>query len=170
MLLALGGARSCWPRVDGRAARSPLADYFTGYRASVRRAGELIRAIRIPLPLARLTAFHKIAKRRFDDISSVAVGFAIDVDATASYARARIGLGGVAATPIRAVATEAALVGRPWTARDRRRGRRGPRRRGHPDRRPPRQRPLPRGDARTEPAEAATLSIPQQTDDAGDLA
>ena len=30
--------------------------------------------------------------------------------------RARIGLGGVAATPIRARATEAALEGRPWTA------------------------------------------------------
>ena len=29
--------------------------------------------------------------------------------------RARIGLGGVAATPIRALATEAALEGRPWT-------------------------------------------------------
>ena len=29
-----------------------LADYFTGYRQSVRRADELIRAVRIPLPLA----------------------------------------------------------------------------------------------------------------------
>ena len=29
---------------------------------------------------------------------------------------ARIGLGGVAATPIRALATEAAIEGRPWTA------------------------------------------------------
>ena len=51
-----------------------LADYFTGYRQSVCRRDELIRAIRIPLPLAPLVAFHKIAKRRFDDISSVAIG------------------------------------------------------------------------------------------------
>jgi xanthine dehydrogenase small subunit len=29
--------------------------------------------------------------------------------------RARIGLGGVAATPLRALATEAALEGRPWS-------------------------------------------------------
>ena len=29
--------------------------------------------------------------------------------------KARIGLGGVAATPIRALTTEAALEGRPWT-------------------------------------------------------
>ncbi|MGY0538225.1 xanthine dehydrogenase small subunit [Nocardioides sp. YJ-D4] len=92
----------------------PLADYFTGYRETVRAADELIRSVRIPLPLAPLVGFHKIAKRRFDDISSVAVGYALEV-VDGTVARARIGLGGVAATPLRAVATEDALVGRPWT-------------------------------------------------------
>lgn len=91
-----------------------LADYFTGYRQTVREPGELIRAVRIPVPLSATTAFHKIAKRRFDDISSVAVGFALDV-VDGVVTKARIGLGGVAATPIRALATEAALEGRPWT-------------------------------------------------------
>lgn len=92
----------------------PLADYFTGYRTTARERGELIRAVELPLPLARVTAFHKIAKRRFDDISSVAVGYALDV-VDGVVQEARIGLGGVAATPLRATATEAALVGRPWT-------------------------------------------------------
>jgi xanthine dehydrogenase small subunit len=92
----------------------PLAEYFTGYRQSVRRPGELIKSVRIPLPLAQISAFHKIAKRRFDDISSVAVGYAVDV-VDGEVVKARIGLGGVAATPIRAVATEAALEGRPWS-------------------------------------------------------
>jgi len=92
----------------------PLADYFTGYRRTVRRQGELIKEILVPRPLAELTAFHKIAKRRFDDISSVAVAFAIDVT-EGVVRRAAIGIGGVAATPIRARDTEAALVGRPWT-------------------------------------------------------
>lgn len=91
-----------------------LAEYFTGYRQTVRRDDELIRAIRIPLPLANLAAFHKVAKRRYDDISSVAVGFAIDLGDDGTVAAARIGLGGVAATPIRARATEAALTGRRW--------------------------------------------------------
>ncbi|WP_455360435.1 xanthine dehydrogenase small subunit [Streptomyces sp. SYSU K21746] len=91
----------------------PLADYFTGYRQSVRRPGELIRAVRIPLPLSPVTAFHKIAKRRFDDISSVAVAFALDIE-DGIVRKARIGLGGVAATPIRSLATEAALEGKPW--------------------------------------------------------
>ncbi|MEU3663706.1 FAD binding domain-containing protein [Streptomyces sp. NPDC032940] len=92
----------------------PLADYFTGYRQSVRRPGELIRAVRVPLPLSPVTAFHKIAKRRFDDISSVAVAFALDIE-DGVVRKARIGLGGVAATPIRALATEAALEGKPWS-------------------------------------------------------
>ncbi|MFD9048797.1 xanthine dehydrogenase small subunit [Streptomyces zaomyceticus] len=92
-----------------------LADYFTGYRQSVRRPDELIRAVRVPLPLAPVTAFHKIAKRRFDDISSVAAAFALDIE-DGIVRRARIGLGGVAATPIRALATETALEGRPWEA------------------------------------------------------
>ena len=93
----------------------PIADYFTGYRETVRRTDELIRAVRIPMPTAGITAFHKIAKRRFDDISSVAIGFAIEL-AEGSVKSARIGLGGVAATPVRALATEAALEGRPWSA------------------------------------------------------
>ncbi|MGW6020601.1 xanthine dehydrogenase small subunit [Streptomyces sp. NPDC055099] len=93
----------------------PLADYFTGYRQSVRRPGELIRAVRFPLPLSPVVGFHKIAKRRFDDISSVAVAFALDIEG-GLVRKARIGLGGVAATPIRSLATEAALQGKPWSA------------------------------------------------------
>jgi xanthine dehydrogenase small subunit len=92
----------------------PLAEYFTGYRKTVKAPDELIRTIVIPLPLAPITAFHKIAKRRFDDISSVAIGYALDVR-DGIVAAARIGLGGVAATPLRALDTEAALVGQPWT-------------------------------------------------------
>jgi xanthine dehydrogenase small subunit len=92
----------------------PLAEYFTGYRQTVKAADELIKTIVIPLPLAPMTAFHKIAKRRFDDISSVAIGYAVDVR-DGVVAEARVGLGGVAATPLRAQATEAALIGKPWS-------------------------------------------------------
>ncbi|GAA1155850.1 xanthine dehydrogenase small subunit [Nocardioides aquiterrae] len=110
--------------LSGRAGdrEVPLAEYFTGYRQTELRPGELIRSVRVPRPLAALTAFHKIAKRRYDDISGVAVAFALDVAggvesgvAGGVVTRARIGLGGVAATPLRAFATEAALEGRPWT-------------------------------------------------------
>jgi xanthine dehydrogenase small subunit len=102
----------------------PLAEYFTGYRQSVKRPDELIKTIRVPLPVAPVTAFHKIAKRRFDDISGIAVAYALRLgdgtDAAGgagapAVASVRIGLGGVAATPIRALAAEEALAGRPWT-------------------------------------------------------
>ena len=92
-----------------------LADYFTGYRQSVKRPDELIKTIRIPLPVAPVTAFHKIAKRRFDDISGVAVAYALRLGPDRSVESIVIGLGGVAATPIRALAAEQALAGRPWT-------------------------------------------------------
>lgn len=90
-----------------------LSEFFIGYRATVKRPDELIRAIRIPLPLSQQTAFHKIAKRRFDDISSVAVAFALQIE-DGVVTKARIGLGGVAATPIRALATEELLTAAPW--------------------------------------------------------
>ncbi|WP_241005328.1 xanthine dehydrogenase small subunit [Nocardioides sp. zg-1228] len=92
-----------------------LAEFFTGYRESVLRPGELIRCVRVPTPLASHTTFRKVAKRRVDDISSVAVAIALEV-VDGTVARARVGLGGVAATPVRARATEAALAGRPWSA------------------------------------------------------
>jgi xanthine dehydrogenase small subunit len=98
----------------------PLADYFTGYRQTVRQPGELIRAVRIPLPLSPITGFYKIAKRRFDDISSVAVGIALELEGQ-TVRRIRMGLGGVAATPIRGLKAEAALTGQVWNEQNVRR-------------------------------------------------
>jgi xanthine dehydrogenase small subunit len=92
----------------------PLADYFTGYRETVKRPDELIKTIRIPTPVAPVTAFHKIAKRRFDDISSVAVAYALRLDGD-RVGEVAIGLGGVAATPLRAYDVEERLRGGPWS-------------------------------------------------------
>jgi xanthine dehydrogenase small subunit len=91
----------------------PLAEFFTGYRRTVRRPEELIRAIRIPMPLAPNAKFYKIAKRRMDDISSVAAGITLELHSDLVQ-KICIGLGGVAATPIRALETEAFLTGKIW--------------------------------------------------------
>jgi xanthine dehydrogenase small subunit len=91
----------------------PLAEFFTGYRKTVRNPDELIRAIHIPLPLAPTAKFYKIAKRRMDDISSVAAGIALEMNGD-RVKSIRIGLGGVAATPIRALETEAFLTDKIW--------------------------------------------------------
>ncbi len=56
-----------------------------------------------------------LSERPANPAVGVAVGFALDV-ADGTVVRARIGLGGVASTPVRARATEAALEGRPWSA------------------------------------------------------
>ena len=82
----------------------------------MRRPDELIRAIRIPLPLAPLAAFHKIAKRRFDDISSVAVGYAFERGRTTSSAKPGSGSAEWPRRRSALSATEAALEGQPWTA------------------------------------------------------
>ena len=117
VLLALDASLVLASVTDGEEVERevPLAGYFTGYRECVRRPDELITTIRIPLPLAPVTAFHKIAKRRFDDISSVAMAYALALDDDGRVASVRIGLGGVAATPLRATAAEEALRGQPWT-------------------------------------------------------
>ena len=101
--------------VSGRGEREvPLADFFTGYRRTLRERDELIRAVRIPLPLSSVVAFHKVAKRRADDISSVAVALALDI-VGGVVRRARIGLGGVDNADAGA-RHRGALEGRPWTA------------------------------------------------------
>ncbi len=111
-LLALDAALVLTGRDGERTV--PLAEYFTGYRTTVREPGEVIRAVRVPLPLSEHAAFVKVAKRRFDDISSVAVAIAARIEGGV-VADVRIGLGGVAATPVRARATEDALRGGTWT-------------------------------------------------------
>lgn len=91
-----------------------LKDFFTGYRQTVLQPGEIIKAVRIPLPLAPMARFFKVAKRRMDDISTVAMAVALEQNPDGTVQKIRIGLGGVAATPVRAYQTEAALEGKPW--------------------------------------------------------
>ncbi len=66
-----------------------------------------------PPPTARVVAY-KVSKRREMDISAVAAGLYVDVRGGVVVA-ARLGFGGMAATPARARAAEAALVGQPWS-------------------------------------------------------
>lgn len=96
-----------------------LADFFHGYRQTDLQVGEVIVSITIPKTLPRgavkrLSQSYKIGKRGTDDISIVAAAFAIDLDARNHIVQARLAYGGVAAIPIRAIAVEEMLVGKPW--------------------------------------------------------
>ena len=97
-----------------------IADFFQGYRVTALQTNEVIVAITIPKtlpPLAtrRLSQSYKVGKRGTDDISIVAAAYRVDLDADNRIVAARLAYGGVAATPIRAIAVEDWLVGQPWT-------------------------------------------------------
>ena len=91
----------------------PLADFFTGYRTTALRQGDVVVAVRIPRPLPPLLRFYKVSKRRLDDISTVAAAMAVDV-VDGVVQQARFAFGGVAATPVRVASAEAAVMARPW--------------------------------------------------------
>ncbi len=92
-----------------------LDAFYTGYQKSVREAGEVITAIRVPLsePGTELRAW-KVSKRRDQDISAVCGSFALIRDGQGNVTVARLAFGGMAAVPARARRAEAALLGRPF--------------------------------------------------------
>jgi xanthine dehydrogenase small subunit len=89
----------------------PLSEFFLGYRQTALAPGEVLFSVRIPKPLPELVRFYKVAKRRMDDISTVAMAVAIRRDDAGRVETARIGLGGVAATPWRAKDAERTIEG-----------------------------------------------------------
>ncbi len=91
----------------------PLHDFFTGYRKTLLRDDELIRAILIPRKLPGRCEFHKVSKRREMDISIVAAAFRVATDENGIVREARLAYGGVAATPLRALEAERLLLDKP---------------------------------------------------------
>jgi xanthine dehydrogenase small subunit len=83
----------------------PLSSFFHAFRETELKRGELIRSVWIPKPLPERVRFYKIAKRGLDDISTVAAGISLRADGTV-----RIGLGGVAAVPLRVPDVETVLA------------------------------------------------------------
>ncbi len=89
-----------------------IDDYFIDYRKTALAEGEFIRDVQITLPPPdTLFAVHKVSKRMDDDISTVCAAFLIQRDTAGVVTEARIGFGGMAATPKRASHMEEALKG-----------------------------------------------------------
>ncbi len=94
----------------------PLQDFFIDYGKQDREPGDFVASLRIPRPkTGQIDAAYKISKRRDEDISSVAAGFSVVVT-EGRITEARLAFGGMAATPKRAAAAEAALIGQPFGA------------------------------------------------------
>ena len=93
----------------------PLENFYTGYRKNVLATDEVLAWIKVPRPRpGEFLRAYKISKRYDDDISALClvINMALEAGAVASV---RIGVGGVAAMPVRAVRAEAFLTGKPWT-------------------------------------------------------
>jgi len=114
LLIALH-ARVHLASVRGR-REMPLEEFYTGYRQNQLARDEVLLHIRVPRPTANeFLRVYKISKRFEDDISAVCLGLKLTLQ-HGTVAHASVGVGGVAATPVRATQTEAALSGKPWNA------------------------------------------------------
>ena len=82
--------------------RIPFADFYTGYRTSVRQPDEIITAIEIP-PVAGKQYWRKVGTRRAQAISKVMM-------AAVRGGEVRVALGSVAPTVLRLRDTEAMLA------------------------------------------------------------
>jgi xanthine dehydrogenase small subunit len=93
-----------------------LEDYFLSYGKQDRQPGEFVESVTVPLlPEGETLAVYKVSKRREEDISALCGAFRVFVNDAGMVGMARIAFGGMAATPKRAKAVEAALVGKRWS-------------------------------------------------------
>jgi CO/xanthine dehydrogenase FAD-binding subunit len=94
----------------------PAHEFWPAYRRTALAPDELLLRVRIPLLAGRELRFRKVGTRRAQSISKVVVALGWrDGGPAAPWTNVRLALGSVAATPIRAGGTEAALEGRPPT-------------------------------------------------------
>ena len=98
-------------RSAGETRRVPFTAFYTGYRQSVRRPGELIVGFEIPRVRGRQW-FRKVGTRAAQAISKIVMaGVCPSTGSGQAGETVRIALGSVAPTVVRATRTEQALAG-----------------------------------------------------------
>ncbi|MBT0569109.1 xanthine dehydrogenase small subunit [Curvibacter sp. CHRR-16] len=116
LLIALGASVVLMAWRGNKAAHRELMleNFYLGYRQTALAQDEVLAWIKVPKPVAgEYSQAYKVSKRFEDDISAVCLCLNLQL-AGGVVRAARIGAGGVAATPARARQTEAALLGQPW--------------------------------------------------------
>ncbi|MDH3231299.1 MAG: xanthine dehydrogenase family protein subunit M [Alphaproteobacteria bacterium] len=108
-LMVLDAEVTLMSKADTRTV--PLADYFTGYKQTVRKPDELIAGIAWPKRRPGMAdLFYKLARRKGDAITMTGVAVALSLE-RGKCAGVRIALGAVAPTVVRACKAEAMLEG-----------------------------------------------------------
>jgi xanthine dehydrogenase small subunit len=112
VLMALG-ARLLLRR-GARERRLALEDFYLDYMKNALEPGEFVQAIEVPAPAFTHLRAYKLSKRFDSDISGLAAGLALTLDAAGQVTDARFAFGGMAAVVKRAAKAEAAVRGRAW--------------------------------------------------------
>jgi carbon-monoxide dehydrogenase medium subunit len=108
-LLTLDAEVECRRGADGR-RRLPVSEFVVGPYQTALEPGELLAAVRVPLPLPGTGIAHR--KLSFHERPAATVAVAVRVDGGA-VTEARIAVGSVGPRPARAVEAERRLVGMP---------------------------------------------------------
>ncbi len=112
-LIALGATLVL--RRKNRQREIPLEDFFIEYGKQDIQSGEFVEAVRVPLKTSPdALKCYKISKRFDQDISALCGCFNVNIQ-HGIVKDAVIAFGGMAGTPKRASAVEAALVGKSWS-------------------------------------------------------
>jgi xanthine dehydrogenase small subunit len=98
-----------------RERRMKLDAFYLDYMKNALEPGEFVRAVEVPPPAFTALRAYKLCKRFDSDISGLACGLAIALDAKGVITAARLAFGGMAAVVKRAAQAESAMVGRPWS-------------------------------------------------------
>lgn len=89
----------------------PVEQLFAGPGVTVLGPAEVVTEVTVPLPLPGTGSAYVKLRRTEKDIALVGVAALIQLDNQGACAQARVALGAVAPTPVRAAAAEAELVG-----------------------------------------------------------
>lgn len=93
----------------------PIDEFFFGFYQTALQHGEILTEIQIPIPPSGTSsAYHKL-ERKVGDYATAGCAMQITVDNNGICTAAGIGLTNVNITPLRAVRSEQALIGKPIT-------------------------------------------------------
>lgn len=106
VIFGLGGTRTL-----------PIESFLVGPKTTILQPGELVQQLIIPKPPSRtISTFIKTGRRHAMEISTVNIAVCLTFAPDETCLEARLALGAVAPTPIRAHEAEKRLVGQPLTS------------------------------------------------------